>query len=95
MKKLIKFFDSNIYKSITAIMLIIVVIDFYLKINWVLNLFDKIFFISLILIYPIRESLIKLYKIWESQIPTLKIDVKNFFDYDSIPEYWTVLNICY
>jgi hypothetical protein len=64
MKKLIKFFDSNIYKSITAIMLIIVVIDFYLKINRVLNLFDKIFFISLILIYPIRESLIKLYKIW-------------------------------
>lgn len=64
MKKLIKFFDSNIYKSITAIMLILVVIDFYLKINWVLNLFDKIFFISLILIYPIQESLIKLYKIW-------------------------------
>ncbi len=25
----------------------------------------------------------------------LKVDVKNFFDYDSIPEYWTVLNICY
>lgn len=23
------------------------------------------------------------------------VDVKNFFDYDSIPEYWTVLNICY
>ena len=64
MKKLIKFFDSNIYKSITAIMLIIVVIDFYLKINRVLNLFDKIFFISLMLIYPIQESLIKLYKIW-------------------------------
>ncbi len=64
MKKLIKFFDSNIYKSITAIMLILAVIDFYLKINRVLNLFDKIFFISLILIYPIRESLIKLYKIW-------------------------------
>lgn len=65
MKKLIKFFDSNIYKSITAIMLILAVIDFYLKINRVLNLFDKIFFISLILIYPIQESLIKLYKIWE------------------------------
>lgn len=64
MKKLIKFFDSNIYKSITAIMLILAVIDFYLKINRVLNLFDKIFFISLILIYPIQESLIKLYKIW-------------------------------
>lgn len=32
---------------------------------------------------------------YESQIPTLKVDVKNFFDYDSIPEYWTVLNICY
>ena len=64
MKKLIKFFDSNIYKSITAIILILVVIDFYLKINQVLNLFGKIFFISLILIYPIRESLIKLYKIW-------------------------------
>ena len=64
MKKLIKFFDSNIYKSITAIMLILVVFGFYLKINRVLNLFDKIFFISLILIYPIRESLIKLYKIW-------------------------------
>jgi hypothetical protein len=64
MKKLIKFFDSNIYKSITAIMLILVVIDFYLKINRILNLFDKIFFISLILIYPIQESLIKLYKIW-------------------------------
>ena len=63
MKKLIKFFDSNIYKSITAIMLILAVIDFYLKINRVLNLFDKIFFISLILIYPIQESLIKLYKI--------------------------------
>ena len=62
MKKLIKFFDSNIYKSITAIMLILAVIDFYLKINRVLNLFDKI--ISLILIYPIQESLIKLYKIW-------------------------------
>lgn len=62
MKKLIKFFDSNIYKSITAIMLILAVIDFYLKINRVLNLFDKIFFISLILIYPIQESLIKLYK---------------------------------
>ena len=61
MKKLIKFFDSNIYKSITAIMLILAVIDFYLKINRVLNLFDKI--ISLILIYPIQESLIKLYKI--------------------------------
>ena len=64
MKKLIKFFDSNIYESITAIMLILAVIDFYLKINRVLNLFDKIFFISLILIYPIQESLIKLYKIW-------------------------------
>lgn len=64
MKKLIKFFDSNIYQSITAIMLIIAVIDFYLKINRVLNLFDKIFFISLMLNYPIRESLIKLYKIW-------------------------------
>lgn len=64
MKKLIKFFDSNIYKSITAIMLILAVIDFYLKINRVLNLFDKIFFISLMLIYPIQESLIKLYKIW-------------------------------
>ena len=64
MKKLIKFFDSNIYKSITAIMLILAVIDFYLKINRVLNLFDKIFFIILILIYPIQESLIKLYKIW-------------------------------
>ena len=63
MKKLIKFFDSNIYKSITAIMLILAVFGFYLKINRVLNLFDKIFFISLILIYPIRESLIKLYKI--------------------------------
>ena len=63
MKKLIKFFDSNIYKSITAIMLILAVIDFYLKINRVLNLFDRIFFIILILIYPIRESLIKLYKI--------------------------------
>ena len=60
MKKLIKFFDSNIYKSITAIMLILAVIDFYLKINRVLNLFDKIFFIILILIYPIQESLIKL-----------------------------------
>ena len=55
MKKLIKFFDSNIYKSITAIMLILAVFGFYLKINRVLNLFD----------------------------------------YDSIPEYWTVLNICY
>ena len=64
MKKLIKFFDSNIYKSITAIMLILAVIDFYLKINRVLNLFDKIFFIILILIYPIQESLIKLNKIW-------------------------------
>lgn len=64
MKKLIKFFDSNIYKSITAIMLILVVIDFYLKINRILNLFDKIFFISLMLIYPIQESLIKLCKIW-------------------------------
>ena len=64
MKKLIKFFDSNIYKSITAIMLILAVINFYLKINRVLNLFDKIFFITLILIYTIRESLIKLYKIW-------------------------------
>ncbi len=64
MKKLIKFFDSNIYKSITAIMFILAVFGFYLKINRVLNLFDKIFFISLILIYPIRESLIKLYKIW-------------------------------
>lgn len=64
MKKLIKFFDSNIYKSITAIMLILAVIDFYLKINRLLNLFDKIFFIILILIYPIQESLIKLYKIW-------------------------------
>ena len=64
MKKLIKFFDSNIYKSITAIMLILAVIGFYLKINRLLNLFDKIFFISLILIYPIQESLIKLYKIW-------------------------------
>ena len=63
MKKLIKFFDSNIYKSITAIMLILAVINFYLKINRVLNLFDRIFFIILILIYPIRESLIKLYKI--------------------------------
>ena len=64
MKKLIKFFDSNIYKSITAIMLILAVIDFYLKINRVLNLFGKITLISLILIYPIKESLIKLYKIW-------------------------------
>ena len=64
MKKLIKFFDSNIYKPKTAIMLILAVFGFYLKINRVLNLFDKIFFISLILIYPIRESLIKLYKIW-------------------------------